>query len=75
MVHHDPTRIAAIRELRERYPLRAGDTNSRIGDVLQTGESELIQVTDELAAATWPSTPSICACCARSAWAPCWRCR
>ena len=45
MAHHDPARLDAIYELRKRYPLRA-DEPSRIGDVLQTGESELIQVTD-----------------------------
>ncbi len=47
MVHHDPDRLAAIRELRERYPLRAEDEVSRIGDVLRTGQPELIEVTDE----------------------------
>jgi PAS domain S-box-containing protein len=46
MAHHDPARLAAIGELRERYPLR-GDEASRIGDVLRTGVAQLIQVTDE----------------------------
>ena len=46
MAHHDPARLEAIYELRERYPLRA-DEPSRIGDVLRTGESQVIQVTDD----------------------------
>jgi PAS domain S-box-containing protein len=46
MAVHDPERLGAIHELRERYPLR-GDRPSRIGDVLLTGEPRLIQVTDE----------------------------
>jgi PAS domain S-box-containing protein len=45
MAHHDPARLDAIYELRDRYPLPA-DEPSRIGDVLTTGESEVIQVTD-----------------------------
>ena len=47
MVHHDPSRVATIRELRERYPLRVEDEASRIGDVLRTGMPALIEVTDE----------------------------
>ena len=44
-----PARLDAIHELRERYPLRA-DEPSRIGDVLRTGESQVIQVDRRLAA-------------------------
>lgn len=47
MVHHDQSRVATIRELRERYPLHVEDEASRIGDVLRTGVPELIEVTDE----------------------------
>ena len=36
MAHRDPDRLPAIRELRERYPLRA-DEPSRIGDVAAHG--------------------------------------
>jgi PAS domain S-box-containing protein len=46
MAHQDPARLESIQELRERYPLRA-DEPSRIGDVLRTGEPQLIQVTDD----------------------------
>ena len=46
MAHRDPTRLDVIGELRERYPLRA-DEPSRIGDTLRTGESQVIQVTEE----------------------------
>jgi PAS domain S-box-containing protein len=46
MAHRDPTRFDVIGELRERYPIRA-DEPSRIGDTLRTGESQVIQVTEE----------------------------
>ena len=46
MTHRDPSRLALIRELRERYPLRP-DEPSRIGDVIRTGEAQTIVVTDE----------------------------
>jgi PAS domain S-box-containing protein len=45
MAHHDPARLDPIHALRERYPLPAQEP-SRIGDVLTTGESQVIQVTD-----------------------------
>ena len=41
-----PGPAALLRELRERYPLRV-DEPSRIGEVVRTGEPELIQPTDE----------------------------
>jgi PAS domain S-box-containing protein len=46
MAHRDPSRLPLLRTLRERYPLRV-DVPSRIGDVMRTGEPELIQPTDE----------------------------
>ena len=46
MAHRDPTRLEAIHELRERYPLRT-DQPSRIGDALTTGESQVIEVNEE----------------------------
>ena len=46
MAHRDPGVLPAIRELRERYPLRA-DEPSRIGDVVRTGEPSLIQASEE----------------------------
>ena len=46
MAHRDPGVLPAIRELRERYPLRS-DEPSRIGDVVRTGEPSLIQASEE----------------------------
>ena len=46
MAHRDPARLPLLRTLRDRYPLRA-DEPSRIGDVMRTGEPQLIQPTEE----------------------------
>lgn len=45
MAHLDPSRLPLLRTLSERYPLRA-DRPSRIGDVMRTGEPQLIEPTD-----------------------------
>ena len=45
MAHRDPARLPLLRTLRDRYPLRA-DEPSRIGDVMRTGEPQLIESTD-----------------------------
>ena len=45
MAHRDPARLPLLRTLRDRYPLRA-DEPSRIGDVMRTGEPQLIEPTD-----------------------------
>jgi PAS domain S-box-containing protein len=46
MSHRDASRLPLLRTLRDRYPLRA-DEPSRIGDVMRTGEAQLIQPTEE----------------------------
>ena len=46
MAHRDPARLPLLRTLRDRYPLRS-DEPSRIGDVMRTGEPQLIEPSEE----------------------------
>ncbi len=46
MAHRDPARLPLLRTLRDHYPLRS-DEPSRIGDVMRTGEPQLIKPGEE----------------------------
>ena len=53
VAHRDPSRESAIAELLRRYPLRL-DAPVGIGKVIQTGESALYDITDEIIDAASP---------------------